>query len=209
MRVRVYVDGFNLYYRALKSLNPDCKWLNPLALARSLLDPEDSIDRVRYFTARVSARAGDPEAPKRQQAYLSALGTVPEVTVHYGRFLSKEKTRPLVETPSSYVTVMDSEEKGSDVNLATFLLMDGWRDKYDAAVVMSQDTDLCEPLRAVRNELQKQVGIIWLDGKEPGRRFVNCSSFIRHATAARLRAAQFPPLLRDRRGREITRPGGW
>lgn len=209
MRVRVYVDGFNLYYRALKSLNPDCKWLNPLSLARLVLDPEDTIDRVRYFTARVSARAGDPDAPKRQQAYLSALGTVPEITVHYGRFLSKEKTRPLVEDPNSYVRVMDSEEKGSDVNLATFLLMDGWRDKYDAAVILSQDTDLCEPLRAVRNDLQKQVGIIWLDGKEPGRRFVSCSSFIKQATPARLRASQFPEAIRGRDGQDINKPDAW
>lgn len=206
MRVRVYVDGFNLYYRALKRLSPDCKWLNPLALARSLLDPEDTIDRVRYFTARVSARGGDPDAPRRQQAYLKALGTVPEVTVHYGRFLSKTKMRPLEDDPATFVRILDSEEKGSDVNLATFLLMDGWRGHYDAALVLSQDTDLCEPLRAVKNDLGKQVGIGWLDGTQPGRRFVTCTSFTRHVTPARLRAARFPPVLRTRDGDAVARP---
>lgn len=207
MRVRVYVDGFNVYYRALR--HSPYKWLNPLKLALSLLDAGDTVDRVRYFTARVSARAGDVEAPKRQQAYLSVLGTVPEVSVHYGRFLSKEKTRPLAADPTRFVTILDAEEKGSDVNLATFLLMDGWRDRYDAALVMSQDTDLCEPLRAVKQDLGKPVGIVWLDGKEPGRRFVSCSSFIRHATPARLRAAQFPQVLKDRGGREIAKPDTW
>ena len=54
MRVRVYVDGFNLYYRALRK-TPH-KWLNPLTLAQGLLDPNDSIDRLRYFTARISPR---------------------------------------------------------------------------------------------------------------------------------------------------------
>lgn len=110
MRVRVYVDGFNVYYRALKGT--DCKWLNPLVLSRSLLDPEDTVDCVHYFTARVSTRAGDGEAPKRQQAYLSALGTVPEVKVHYGRFLAKTKLRPLARDPSRFVEVLDSEERG-------------------------------------------------------------------------------------------------
>lgn len=207
MRARVYVDGFNVYYRALRGT--DCKWLNPLALARSLLDPTDTVDRVRYFTARISSRSGDLEAPKRQQAYLAALGTIPEVTVHYGRFLTKQKWRPLVDDPSQFVNVMDSEEKGSDVNLAAYLLNDGWRDRYDAALVLTQDTDLCEPLRFVKHDLKKDVGLVWLDGKQPGRRFENCVSFVRHATPARLRAAQFDAELRNRKGQVITKPITW
>ncbi len=95
MRVRVYVDGFNLYYRALRN-KPHYKWLNLLTLSRELLDPADTIDCLTYFTARVSPRAGDPSAPKRQQAYLSALSGIREVRVHYGRFLTKEKRRPTV-----------------------------------------------------------------------------------------------------------------
>lgn len=70
MRVYVYVDGFNLYYRALRC-TPH-KWLNLDLLARRLVRPGDSIDLVRYFSARVKARAGDPDAPRRQQIYLSA-----------------------------------------------------------------------------------------------------------------------------------------
>lgn len=95
------------------------------------------------------------------------------------------------------------------MNLAAHLLSDGWRDRYDAALVMSQDTDLCEPLRMVVNDLEKSVGLVWLDGKQPGRRFRSCTTFIRHATPARLRAAQFKSELRDRRGRVIARPDGW
>ena len=98
MRVRVYVDGFNLYYRALRN-KPHYKWLNLLTLSRELLDPADTIDCLTYFTARVSPRAGDPSAPKRQQAYLSALSGIREVRVHYGRFLTKENRRPTVRDP--------------------------------------------------------------------------------------------------------------
>ena len=151
MRVRVYVDGFNVYYRALKGTSH--KWLNPLRLAQSLLEPDDRIDMVRYFTARLSARVGNLEAPARQQAYISALRTLPEVKIHYGRFLAKTKTRPLVCDPDRFVEVHDTEEKGSDVNLASYLLMDGWQDRYDAAMVMSQDSDLCEPMRLAKVEL--------------------------------------------------------
>ncbi|MCA8933363.1 MAG: NYN domain-containing protein, partial [Rhodospirillaceae bacterium] len=154
MRVRVYVDGFNLYYRALRK-TPH-KWLDLLKLSKLLVDPSDEIDCVRYFTARISPRAGDTDAPKRQQAYLSALATIPEIKVHYGRFLPKTKWRPIAHPtwdPHVYIEVHDTEEKGSDVNLAAHLLNDGWRDRYDAAVVMSQDTDLCEPLRMVHQDM--------------------------------------------------------
>ena len=207
MRVRVYVDGFNVYYRALKGTNH--KWLDPLRLAQALLDPEDRIDVVRYFTARVSARGANTVAPARQQAYISALRTRPEIRIHYGRFLAKTKIRPLVSNPAQFVAVHDTEEKGSDVNLASYLLMDGWQDRYDAALVMSQDSDLCEPMRLVKLELKKAVGLVWLDGLEPGRRFRSVTSFVRHATPSRLANAQFPDTLMGRDGHLTRKPERW
>ena len=96
MRTRVYVDGFNLYYGALK--DTPFKWLDPVRLAQLLVPRGYSIDRVRYFTARVSGKA-DPTAPARQQIYLKALTTLPEVELHFGRFLAKTAWRPLVNLP--------------------------------------------------------------------------------------------------------------
>jgi hypothetical protein len=60
MKVYVYLDGFNLYYRLNGTA---CKWLNLRHLAKRLLDAGDTVEMVRYFTARVSARSGDPDAP--------------------------------------------------------------------------------------------------------------------------------------------------
>jgi hypothetical protein len=73
MATGVYVDGFNLYYGALKGTQH--KWLDLEALSRRLL-PKDQIVVVRYFTALVSARPSDPNQPVRQQAYLRALDTL-------------------------------------------------------------------------------------------------------------------------------------
>jgi len=50
VRANVYVDGFNLYYGALKGT--PLKWLDIAALCRLLL-PGDTINRIRYFTARI------------------------------------------------------------------------------------------------------------------------------------------------------------
>lgn len=69
-RTFVYVDGFNLYYRALAQ-KPH-KWLNLYSLAKQILDPENDIQAIKYYTARVSGNR-DKNEPNRQAAYLRAL----------------------------------------------------------------------------------------------------------------------------------------
>ena len=76
MQVRVYVDGFNLYYGAVKGTS--YKWLNPVELARQLVPAGYVVDKLKYFTARVSG-ISNKKAPARQQAFLAALHTLPEV----------------------------------------------------------------------------------------------------------------------------------
>lgn len=207
MRVFVYVDGFNLYYRALKG-TPH-RWLNLDLLAKRLVRPGDTIDRVRYFTARVKARAGDPDAPRRQQIYLSALGTVPNIEFHFGNFLTKTKMRPLAHVPTRFVEVLDTEEKGSDVNLAVHLVNDAWSNHFDVALVLSQDTDLIEPLRMVSKGVGKPVGLVWLDGRRPDKGMANAASFVRHVSQADLVASQFPQQLPRNAGAPIVKPKGW
>lgn len=84
MRVNVYIDGFNLYYGLRETR---CKWLNPLALAQRLM-PEHTIAHIHYFTARVTAPPGDPGKPQRQDVFIRALGTIPNLTLHWGQFVS-------------------------------------------------------------------------------------------------------------------------
>ena len=107
VRTRVYVDGFNLYYGALKGA--PFRWLDPVWLTSLLLPRECAIDRLRYSTARVSGKV-DPRAPARQRISMNALATLPEVEIHYSRFLAKTAWRPLtnlsvagrrIETPES------------------------------------------------------------------------------------------------------------
>ena len=98
------------------------------------------------------------------------------------------------------------EEKGSDVNLAVHLLNDAWKGLFDYAVVMSNDTDLVEPIRMVTVERGKPVMVVC-----PGRwamapKLRNVASHVRHIHAAMLKAAQFPSLIP---GTTISKPQGW
>jgi hypothetical protein len=70
MKTVVYVDGFNLYYGAVKET--PYKWLNIHKLCQLLL-PKNQIIKIKYFTALVTARPTDMDQPNRQQIYLRAL----------------------------------------------------------------------------------------------------------------------------------------
>jgi uncharacterized LabA/DUF88 family protein len=207
MRAFVYVDGFNLYYRTLKKTS--YRWLDLSLLAKEMLSEGDEVCQIRYFTADISPKSGNPDAPARQQAYLRALRTIPHLTIHKGRFLAKTKTRPLVSDPQTYVEVHDTEEKGSDVNIAAHLLNDAFRDRFDVALVISQDTDLIEPLRMVYSDLQKTVGVIWSENSSPGKRHKRVTSFIRHANSSILRRSQFPNPVVGQGGAKIFCPARW
>jgi uncharacterized LabA/DUF88 family protein len=207
-RAAVYIDGFNLYYGALKGT--PYKWLDVEALARRLT-PTDQLVAVRYFTARVRPQPNDPQQPQRQQAYLRALDTLPLVTVHFGHYLSHPTRMPLADPSpggARTVEVIKTEEKGSDVNLATYLLLDAFRDRCDKAVVVTNDSDLREPIRVAESELGVQVVIV--NPHPPLRRSLALrASAMRQLREPAIAACQLPPALTDAQGRTIRKPPTW
>lgn len=213
MRANVYVDGFNLYYGALKGKGPGHKWLDLDLLLGKHLIPANPINRIRYFTARVSARPGDLDAPVRQDTYLRALATIPHLTIHLGHFQQTKVNMPMVHPPltgARTVKVYKTEEKGSDVNLATYLLLDAFVDECDLAVVVSNDSDLEEPIRVVMQELSIPVGL--LNPHPVYRRSRDLlklnPAFFKQIRANAIKASQFPPALTDSTG-QFRRPAGW
>jgi uncharacterized LabA/DUF88 family protein len=195
----VYIDGFNFYYAAVKGT--PYKWLNFAEVCRLLL-PRDTIHQIKYFTALISARPSDPDQPVRQQTYLRALRTIPNLSIIYGHFLTHTRSMPLASSPAGalqYVDVIKTEEKGSDVNLATHLLNDGYKKDYEQAVVVSNDSDLVEPIRIVRAELGLPMGVLT---PQRDRRYQS-KELRRHATfmwpirMGVLQASQFPYSLTD------------
>lgn len=254
MRTNVYIDGFNLYYGALKGTA--FKWLNPKQLMAQLLPAPHVVTKIKYFTARVSG-ASDADAPRRQAIYLNALRTVPEIEIHFGSFLSKTIWRPLINLPiatreislvpplripvgnyavdgarpqtlpvGSYpprgsqrpgrtprplrdaviAEVHTMEEKGSDVNLAAHLINDAWKNTYDAAVVVSNDTDLVEPIRMVTQERQKQVVLVCPGRWSAAPKLATISNSVRHIRRPMLIASQFPATIPNT---TIQKPATW
>ncbi len=109
--------------------------------------------------------------------------------------------------PQKYPRVIKTEEKGSDVNLATHLLHDAHKGRFEIAVVISNDSDLLEPIKIVRQELHKKVGIL-NPHPNPSRALLPHIDFIKQIRPGVLNAAQFSPTLTDARGR-FTKPASW
>ena len=219
MITNVYVDTFNLYYGLLKSTS--YRWLDIHKLCQTEL-PNNQIKRIRCFSARVIARSDDPNQRNRQNAYFRALATTPNLTMHLGHFLKSEVSMRRV-TPDAqgnkYALVRKTEEKGSDVNLASYLLLNAFNKEYEVAIVITNDSDLAEPIRLVRQELKLRVVVLHPCKVADSTRNIGagrvsvelqCSStksiVIRETSLA---VSQFPNTLQDVEGRTITKPVCW
>lgn len=213
MRANVYVDGFNLYYSALRWRFPDCKWLDVRALAQLLLSGEEVAD-VKYFTARVSSEPDNPNLHRRQQSYLRALAAT-GVEPIYGNFQTQTRwmrretpcITPGCITAGARERVVYREEKGSDVNLGAHLLMDAFQKRCDLAAVITNDTDLLEPIRMAREELGIKIMLL-APNPRPAARLIAAVDGVRPIRHGALQAAQLPLTLRDHRG-QIHRPREW
>ena len=214
MRANIYIDGFNLYFGSLKGTR--LKWLDLSNMCRRLL-PDREINRIRYFSARISPLPHKPDAPDRQDAYLRALETLSSLTVHLGRFTSRPANLPVFplvypsqNSPAQTVRVLKTEEKRSDVNLAAYLMLDCVDDEFDEVVVISNDSGLVLPIEFAIHRFGKTAGVI-----SPQQRTQFSRSLLQAATwtyksinRSVLANSQFPDVVDHPRG-PITRPATW
>ena len=91
--------------------------------------------------------------------------------------------------------------------MATHLLHDAHLNRFDVAVVISNDSDLLLPIKIVRSELKKRVGVL-NPHKRPSQALLPHLDFIKSIRAGALSAAQFPDQLTDRHG-AFSKPTGW
>lgn len=207
-RTVVYVDGFNLYYGCLKK--SPFKWLDLKALFSNLLDSSHQIQKIKYYTAHISSREGNNDSRLRQKYYLQAIAkTIPELEIYYGHYLTHAINAKVVNPPPDFIKVYKTEEKGSDVNLALHVLNDAWQNEYDCAVIVSNDSDLSESLRLVKNQNNKMIGLIFPNTnskRKPSRELSQHADFIKHIRTHILEKSQLPNQIPKT---DIHKPKGW
>lgn len=191
--------------------------------------------RVVFCTARVKGR-GNTTAQQDQDVYLRALKAAGAVDlIEYGSYVERVATNPLavadrrgrpvlstaqwplmvqdaagVDVPGArfMASVARREEKGSDVNVATHLLVDVLGGAVAAAVVISNDSDLQLPINIARGAVP--VGLVNpTKGYPAGALDASPSAgagghWWYQLTAANFSSAQLPPTIGH-----LTRPQGW
>lgn len=209
----VYVDGLNLYKRLVQNY-PEYKWLDLVKLAQNLL-PQYEVILVRYFTARIKPPRTDPEAANRQDAYLQALKSLePKLSISFGRMTSNNKVYPIspekVDDRGGLLLarVRVTEEKGSDVALASQMIFDAAMRSADLYVLVSSDSDFEPTLRLLSRDLGSNIAL-FSPSRMPSRSLlVSEKMLVRTIRESVLKSSQLPnPVVI--RGNSIHKPNKW
>ena len=199
-RVIVYVDGFNIYFGIIEAGFNNCKWLNFKLLAQNLLKGNQELIEVKYFTSRIS---NNPDKQKRQTTLIEALESV-GIKIYYGHY-----QRDTIECNRCGHIWPGYNEKMTDVNIATQMIMDAYQDKYDTAMLISGDSDLVPPIKAIHeNYNQKRVFVAF-----PPKRFNNSVALVAKGSMIigrkKLIDSQFDEEVVKKDGFKLKKPNEW
>ena len=202
-RVISYIDGFNLYFGIKASDSPHHLWLDLVALSRNLSMPFQDIVEVKYFTSRIS---GPGAKQQRQSTYLDALGTLDKTIfkMFFGKYQDEPQTCRLYGREDKV-----SHEKMTDVNIAVEMMKDGFQDRFDTALLISADADLCPPVNAIRSLFPGKRVVV---GFPPSRRSSELASAASNQFVvgrASLAKSQFPTEIKTSAGIVLKKPETW
>lgn len=236
VKTGVYIDGLNFYYGALKGTAD--KWLNIEKFIGILL-PRDEIQVIRYFTARVNARVGDPGTPTRQDTYLRALRTSANVQIHTGHFRSNVKWKALADKNKKHTVLFMPHFR--PVSIYSLMWKDKVRRRTDgvtkAQVIIDEekgsDVNLGVHLLhdCAQGKIEKAVVLsndsdltealvlarfynveIWIMNPHKtatSKALENATAFKLPFRRTALSQCQFPNIMKDNRGREFHKPSDW
>ena len=200
----MYIDGFNLFYGMRARGWRRYYWLDLVKLSRNLVQPIQSLQVVRYFTASLISDSNDVGKETRQKTYLDALETLPNLSIQLGYFQPQRS-----QCPDCGKIRRTYEEKMTDVNISVALLNDAHDNLFDTAMVISADSDLVGPIQSVltRYPDKRVIAAFPPDRKSKHlRQVVNASLTIGRN---KLRDSQLPDEVARADGFVLKRPPSW
>lgn len=134
-RVMIFIDGNNFYHASNTFLKqpPKLKYdlLSELAVNKRL---NRYLLRTYYYTVN------EPH----QQSLINVLKNTSRFSVNHEGYLKK------TPIPGSRPVQYHIEEKRTDVNLTTDLLIGAYMNSYDTAIIFSGDTDYLSPIKEIQ-----------------------------------------------------------
>ena len=203
----VYIDGFNLYYGALKGT--PWKWLD-LQRYFETLRSDDEIVEIAYFTALVH---GPSATRARQETYLSALGELAKVDIIYGKYRPKTVRCTVVCPYDGNRSFTVQEEKQTDVAIGVRMMDDAYRDRCDRLIIVSGDGDMVPAIRMVRDRFPEKTTHVYIPARNKKRAAArdvrDAAHKARTLPAPLIEKCQLPAEITATSGATISKPTQW
>lgn len=199
-KVFAYIDGFNLYFGMREAGFDNCRWLNIHNLVSSLLKPHQTLVCIKYFTSRVR---NNPDKQKRQSTYLDALEST-GINITYGNY--QDGSTECYRCGHTWPT---AKEKMTDVNIATAIIIDAYKDEYDMAMLISGDGDLTPPIREVHNLFKNKRVFIAFPPKRHNSSMALVAKGSETIGRKKLVDAQFDDEVISKTGYKLKIPNEW
>lgn len=199
-RVIAYIDGFNLYFGMKAASSRKYYWLDLRRMCERLLTENQKLQRVRYFTSRVSE---PPGKVRRQTTYLEALATLPDFDVIEGQYVGDTK-----QCPGCGRLIFVHNEKMTDVNIAVEITKDAHADQFDTALLVTGDSDQAPTVRMLRDLFLHKRLICAFPPRRTSNELKKLAAFI-HINPGMLAACQLPSEVTKANGYVLRRPVEW
>lgn len=208
--VYAYVDGFNLYHRVLEN-HSGRKWLNLRTLIQSRF-PNDTIARVRLFTASVDDHNPRSGKRRRQETYWRVLRDT-GVQVELGRIESRER-KCKADSCGKYLSFAHLTEKMSDVSMALRIVTDAIDSPPGIVCVVTADLDVLPALKMLKERGIKARLCLFLPGGDPAHYYSRLENFggiasLHQITGPDVEHFQFPDPCPLGSGLMLNKPAGW
>ena len=215
-RTIVYIDGFNLYYGMKGKYGKKYSWLDIEQFSNQITPIGHSLVVAKYFTSRIKRNSTDPDKPKRQALYLRVLKSfeprVLTIEGNYQVFQSHCKhCNTYISCSNCGTPHFKPNEKKTDVNIATALLVDAFEDKCDQQILVSGDSDYENTLLELRRLFPEKELIVAFPPKRRNNKLVGenkCTLAIDIPEDA-FSQTQLPERITLPDGRVIQKPAEW
>ena len=200
-RVITYIDGFNLYFGMKSKFANKYLWLDVEKLSKEILLTDQELVATKYFTSRVR---NAPEKEKRQNTYLEALQTVTQTEIFYGNYQNNQ-----IDCKTCGSIWFSPKEKMTDVNIATQILLDAHQNNFDTAIIISGDSDLIPPVKAIKEHFtNKKIGVFFPPDRHSA--FLHSvAHFSQIIGKKKLQNSQLPLQIRKPNGYILEKPITW
>lgn len=213
-RAIIYIYGFNFYNGLIEKGLSKFKWIDYFSLSQNITPVDYEPVLVRYFTTRIK---GDNEKHNRQQKFIISLEAHlgNKISCQYGRFqifpshCKHCKATPIYCENCSNEYIKPNEKK-TDVNIATMMMVDCIENKTECVLLVSGDSDYETVLIELHRIFPKIYRVIAFPPmRRNSRMFNNCELHF-DIKKADIQASLLPnPVINPMNGKEYFMPLEW